>query len=237
MGTNSFELPCCEWIYNSLNGTTIDQRRVSIKGVVNYCNSKFFCHFKIVFNIEGKASLPDGFSLEVSKKAEDALLKNGHYNKLGVYRILRNITKNDRPVWKHIIFDYYLFFGGKVSILKEKQKSSISVNINTKAWAIGDDYNNLGSFLANKQIPIIPPKTGWMYTSGSTAGFLELEGLVLKPGETKYPPDIIVNMYGNRRSKKIKGVYNQTEVTSFGRPVYENENGTIFFNGIRVDNH
>ena len=44
--------------------------------------------------------------------AEDELLKNGHYNKLGVYKILRNITKNDRPVWKHIIFDYYLFFGG-----------------------------------------------------------------------------------------------------------------------------
>ena len=72
-----------------------------------------------------------------------------------------------------------------------------------------------------------------MYASTvSSDGFKELDGLVLKAGETKYPQEISVEIYGKKSKLKIGGIYNQTEGKSFGRPVYENKNGTIFFNGI-----
>ena len=61
-----------------------------------------------LYTSEGEPEYPSSLTLYGS----EGLFEERHSHTLGTYRILPNVTQNQRPVWKNVRFNVYLFFGG-----------------------------------------------------------------------------------------------------------------------------
>ena len=139
---NSYKLPN-ELHYVENNGYTNTSRQVYIKGKLQGAPQKYIlvcsqlslllllnrfwrcvCVFGtpcISFQIhhiqnlpfitsEGEPEYPSSLTLYGS----EGLFEERHSHTLGTYRILPNVTQNQRPVWKNVRFNVYLFFGGNL---------------------------------------------------------------------------------------------------------------------------
>ena len=78
----------------------------------------FMCNAIDLFFQDGGPKYPD--TLTVFGKGESAEI---HGHKFGIYRIVPGLLQNNKPVWKHIMANSYIFFfgtfyGGKMKLFK-----------------------------------------------------------------------------------------------------------------------
>ena len=129
------------------------------------------------------------------------------YYSMGTYSMLPNITQLGRPVWKHEIYQRYLF-------MSQSYK-----------WVIGDNYTTDGHYLENKRQGYMTlPEDEWQFWNGEEME--DFEESILELGRLIYPEAVTLNADWSAFDDQYysMGTYRMLpNVTQLGRPVWKNE--------------
>ena len=138
---------------------------------------------------------------------------------MGLYKKVPKLEAGGKPVWRHVLVDWFLFFDDLKPWSSDNQQ-----------WKIGPNYNfTLGLIRSEAKGELNFGKTDWSFKNGTE--WVTDELLYVSKNWPRYPGTISVNGSKSRENSSFTGSYTKTTQTFNNRPYFKKDNHYIFSDG------